>query len=124
MDAIARDLDWLVDSLHAIDRVFFDDSLGLSIRWGRFRRAKSGFTFGVYRSGVIEINPVLALDWVPSCVPLSTIFHEALHHRFGDEHGELFRLAELRFPHHAESESWCAANVDRLMAATRPKGLR
>lgn len=133
---VTRDLDWLHESLRAIDRVFFGDELDGSVHigWSRWRPAKVHFRYGAYLSPLFEgrtffargpanivINPVLAHDWVPDSVVLFTIFHECLHAQRGPKHDAAFRLAERSFPRFEFVSQWGDENIDRLLAATPPK---
>lgn len=122
---MTRDADWLADSLDALDRVVFLGSLaahGITARWMRHRKRKHSFVYGIYDLDRkrIELNPVLRHEWVPECVALSVLHHEALHATLGMEHTHEFRLAESRFFHHVESEVWCAENISRLIDAEPP----
>jgi hypothetical protein len=89
----------------------------------RHRKRKHCFVYGVYDLDRlrIELNPVLRNEWVPESVVLAVMHHEALHATVGMEHTHEFRLAEARFPHHAESEVWCAENIGRLIEAEPPR---
>jgi hypothetical protein len=122
---LTRDSEWLSESFDALDRVIFLGSLsalGITARWMRHRRRKHSFVYGIYDLDRlrIELSPVLRHDWVPECVALSVLHHEALHATLGMEHTHEFRLAENRFPHHVDSEVWCAENIGMLIDAEPP----
>lgn len=119
-----RDLEWLQDALHALDRVFFDGHLGdhpVKLRWMRWRPTK-GFVYAQYWDcqGLIEVNRALAWLWVPDYVVMATLYHEALHHVVGMDHDLAFNLSEARYPHFAASQVWEARNINSLLGAKRP----
>lgn len=127
-----RDLDDLRDSFHAIDRVMFHGELaarGVTVRWMRFRANRKTFRYGCYRpqENVVEVNRVLAHDWVPDVVFLSTLFHEGLHAthlvKLGEDwHPPAFREAEDKFPHRVVDRLWREENEHtRLLKARPPK---
>lgn len=123
---MTRSLAWLEDSLRAVDRVFFHDTLaehGVRIEWMRWRQNTRTFRLGCFRfkTNTIEINPVLAHDWVPDYTLVGTIWHEALHLSYGPVHSEEFYAAESRFPHFAADTAWQRDNFERLIAARPPK---
>ena len=126
-----RDLTWLEDVLHAIDRIFWRDELermGVTIRWARFRPTKQTFTYARYypTDKLIEVSPILALDFVPDEVVSFSVYHETIHaiqdpqpesHNSRYKHDHAFRIAEMRHPHAVEAEIWCAENLNALIAA-------
>lgn len=124
-----RDLSWLRSTLAAIDRIYFFDALsdaGVTIKWMRYRRNKTQVRLGCYRfrTLVIEINPILAHEWVPDFCLMGTIFHEALHFTFGAVHSKEFYVSERRYPHFVDDEMWQKANFERLLAARPPIGVK
>jgi hypothetical protein len=124
-----RDLASLESDLDAIDRIYYMGHLratGITIAWGRWRKTTNTFRFGCYRPHLkrIEINPILAEDWVPGYVVTGTIFHECLHHVHGRKHSAEFRQAELQFPHWIADEMWRTENLNRLIAARPPRRRR
>lgn len=121
---MSRDLEWLQDSMAALDRVYFSDSLGaqgVAIGWLRWRPSKANFRFGAYypHHGKIRINRVLAQLWVPDFVALMTVYHEMLHVHVGLDHDHEFRLMEQKFPHYAQSLLWEQENLTALIEAGR-----
>ena len=122
-----RTVEWLEESLAALDRVYFDDHLadaGVRIGWMRWRPRKTYFAWGYCMVDEvpirIEINRVLAWNVVPAYVVLETIYHEALHIVVGPEHDLPFTLAEKRFVHHGASAAWNAENYHWMLHAPKP----
>jgi predicted metal-dependent hydrolase len=105
----------------ALDHVFFGDSCeghGLTIKFKKFRNAKSTFVFGEYHSDKKEIliNIRLAKDDIPDYVVSAVIMHEMLHHVVGENHDVVFQKAEHRHPYYYESEKWCEQFLDKLIS--------
>lgn len=125
-----RDAEWLHDVFDAVDLVFFGERLhhdGVTVRWSRWRKTKEVTRLGCYWSDkkLIEVSPLLRLEWVPLHVVVSLVFHEGLHHVLGGgraphEHSDAFRIAEQRDPNFALSESWLCDHIERLTSAVPP----
>lgn len=123
---MTRDLEWLHESLRAIDRVFFGDELaarGVDVRWDRYRPTKHTFRFGAWHahSKRIVVHPVLANDWAPDYVVLGTLYHEGLHVLHGPKHDARFLYLERRFPFAVEDAEWRADHHAELLTALPPE---
>jgi hypothetical protein len=127
---MTKDAEWLRETMHGIDRVFWDgalETLGIAIGWSRFRPVKNTIRLGCFRpSGdSIEMHAVLGCDWVPTYVVSQLIFHETIHAlqippmkriSSGLKHGPEFRELELRHPYTARAEHWVEENIAALLA--------
>jgi hypothetical protein len=112
------------ERLRAIDLVYFGGELeqrDVELHWIRWRPEVS-FVFGRCwpERGRIEVHRALAWRWVPECVVLTTLYHEALHIVIGREHNREFHLAERHFVHLADAVRWEINNMERLTSAPRP----
>lgn len=116
-----RDLDWLVSSFEAVDRVYFDDAItqkGYSINWQTWDTSTC-FIYGKCYKGkkLILVNRILAHDWVPVYVVIGTIYHEMLHVVIGNKHNLPFKLAEDKYIHFNQAQLWESLNYEKLLNA-------
>jgi hypothetical protein len=127
---MTRDVDTLREMHDALDLVFWGEQLherGVGVIWSRWRRSKSdSIRYGAWDASrnLIEVNPILKHTWVPDHVVLWVLFHEQIHALVANEHDSTFHLAELRYPHLAQTEVWLRENHDKLLAAVPPRKSR
>ncbi len=106
-----RDLTWFEDSLAALDRVYFHDTLGdVRLEWARYRKPASPerVTFGLCYADerLVRLSRLLARTEVPDFYALFILYHELLHIVVSREHDAAFDLAERRFVHYTEAKVW------------------
>jgi hypothetical protein len=119
-----RDTQWLRDTMFACVRVFFpedDFDETLKITWIP-AAARRQFNYGLFyrQEKLIQINPVLAWDWVPAIVPTGIIYHELVHAKLTDEHDAHFNAVLKHYPYDRDMEVWCHQNEEKLIATKPP----
>lgn len=120
-----------LDSLYRrLNRMYFDSSLELEIRWGRRQpsKAKTSIQLGSYddKSKCITISRRLDNPKVPLYFLEHVIFHEMLHAVFPREkhrmHTQKFKTYEKMHPDYGRALEWEKENLKTLFDAP-PKSM-
>ncbi len=120
----------------ALNRFYFARPVLVPVVWGRFHsaRRRQSIRLGsyAYDEQLIRIHPVLDQDFVPAHVVVGVVYHEMLHHVFGEQkvcgrrqiHTPEFRALEERFVHYARSSVWVKQNIRRLLSGGKNRHKR
>jgi hypothetical protein len=111
----------------AVNRVYFDGALDVSITWGNAKKnpKKKSIRLGSYtfEDQLIRIHPALDQSFVPAYVIVAVVYHEMLHHVLGIKrkdgrqyvHTAEFRCREQSYIFYPLARQWERQNLKRLL---------
>ena len=119
----------------ALNRFYFANPVIVPVVWGRFRLGRRrSIRLGSYAFGeqVIRIHPALDQDFVPAYVVVGVVYHEMLHHVFGEQkvggrrsiHPPEFNILDERYVHYARASDWVRQNLRRLLNSGKTRHQR